>query len=131
MIAVDTNVLLRFITNDDRTQADRAQDVPRGGAVMIARTVLLEAEGVLRKSRYRCSRCQVATAFRKLLRLPGVRVDDPPAVARALDWFESGLGFADALHLASSRTATEFVAFDQTFARRAARLRNKPPVRHS
>lgn len=130
MIAVDTNVVLRFVTNDDQAQADRATEVFEGGAVLVTRTVLLEAEWVLRTSHYRFGRERIASILRKLLGLPGLTVDDPPAVARALDWYEAGLDFADALHLASSGAATEFATFDRKLARRAARLGAKPTVRN-
>lgn len=129
MIAVDTNVVLRFVTNDDQAQADRATEVFEGGSVLVTRTVLLETEWVLRTSHYRFGRGRIASILRKLLGLPGLIVDDPPAVARALDWYEGGLDFADALHLASSAAAAEFVTFDRKLARRAARLGAKPPVR--
>jgi len=44
---------------------------------------------------------------------------DEPAVARALDWFKGGLDFADALHLASARNATQFATFDRKLAKQA------------
>lgn len=130
MIAVDTNVIVRLVTDDDPAQADRAEKVFRQrGPVLLTRTVLLEAEWVLRTSAYRLPRDRILSIFRKLLGFPGLVVDDRPAVVRALAWFEAGLDFADALHLASSAAATEFVTFDQKLARRAARLATEPAVR--
>lgn len=50
-------------------------------------------------------------------------LEDPLTVARALDWFEASLDFADALHLAASRYTAGFVSFDQRLIKRAARLK--------
>jgi predicted nucleic acid-binding protein len=40
-------------------------------------------------------------------------------VAKALNWFEQGLDFADALHLASAGNAKQFATFDRKLARQA------------
>ena len=50
MIAVDTNVLIRLVVADHAAQAARAAAVFRSGPVFIAKSVLLEAEWVLRYS---------------------------------------------------------------------------------
>jgi predicted nucleic-acid-binding protein len=97
--------------------------------VLLTTTVLLETEWVLR-SRHGASRQSILAGLRLLIGLDRLTLEQPLVVMRAIDWFKAGLDFADALHLASSRTAAEFVTFDQTFARRAARLGSKPPVRH-
>ena len=59
MIAVDTNVLVRFLVRDDAKQAGRAASLIRANAVWISKTVLLETECVLRSlyaSRRECGR---------------------------------------------------------------------------
>lgn len=56
-------------------------------------------------------------------------VDQADRVARALDWLEAGLDFADALHLAASAEGDTFVTFDQGLLRRTARLGVTIPVR--
>jgi len=48
MIAVDTNVLVRFLVRDDRKQAARAAALLRSSSVWISKNVLLETEWVLR-----------------------------------------------------------------------------------
>jgi predicted nucleic-acid-binding protein len=125
MIAVDTNVVVRFLAEDDKKQADRAQSVLRGGAVLLPKTVLLETEWVLRGA-YGIAGADIAAAFRRLLGLAGVAAEDAPAVARALDWYEGGLDFADALHLASSDRAGRFATFDRALIRRVKRLAQAP-----
>jgi predicted nucleic-acid-binding protein len=79
---------------------------------------VLETEWVLR-SVYRFERSRIADGIMRLLGLPGIEFEDRPAVARALRWFEEGLDFADALHLASSGRADAFATFDAALRRKA------------
>ena len=118
MIAVDTNVLVRFLARDDARQAARAEELLRANEVWISKTVLLETEWVLR-SLYRIPPQTLAEALGALLGLGSVVVEDELAVAKALEWFGKGLDFADAMHLASAGNARRFATFDRKFARQA------------
>lgn len=129
MIAVDTNVLLRFLTRDDEDQAARARQLLADEMVFVPATVLLEAAWVLHSS-YGYDRRAIAEALHAVLSVPSVEVEEPVQTRKALDWFAAGLDFADALHLASSGAATEFATFDRRFVQRATKLGTKPPVRH-
>ena len=120
MIAIDTNVVVRLLTNDDPAQAARAADLLARERVLVPKTVLLETEWVLRYS-YELPSSAVLVAFRKLLGLPQVAAEDATAIARALELYEGGMDFADALHLASARDATAFATFDTRLAKRAGR----------
>lgn len=120
MIAVDTNVLVRFITNDDAAQAKRARLLIEAGPVFVAKTVLLELEWVLRGA-YGLDRPTILKAVRGLLGLPALTAEDELNVARAVEWYEAGLDFADALHLASSGQQRAFATFDQSMRKRASR----------
>lgn len=120
MIAIDTNVVVRLLTNDDPAQAARAADLLARERVFVPKTVLLETEWVLRYS-YELPQPVVLAAFRKLLGLPQVAAEDATAIARALELYEGGMDFADALHLASARGATAFATFDTRLAKRAGR----------
>ncbi len=65
-----------------------------------------------------------------LIALPGVTVEDHDAVEIALGYCRRGVDFADALHLAASRTCTELLTFDDRgYARRSAKLGLKLPVK--
>jgi predicted nucleic-acid-binding protein len=121
MVAVDTNVLVRFLVRDDPKQAARAASLIRDNSVWISKTVLLETEWVLR-SLYKFSPEAVATALRALAGLQNVVIEDEPAVAKALDWSKGGLDFADALHLASAAKAEQFATFDRKLVKRAQPL---------
>ena len=121
MIALDTNVVVRFLVNDDRAQGRRARDLIARGSVFVGATVLLETEWVLR-SAYGFPTTEIGRFFRALLGLPAIATDDPERIARALDGYDAGLDFADALHLAFAGSAGSFATFDRRLARRAARL---------
>lgn len=121
MIAVDTNVLVRLVTQDDAAQARRAAEVLRRQPVYVAKTVLLEMEWVLRHA-YGLQRTAILKAFEGILGLPNVESEDSMSVYRAIHWYEHGLDFADALHLASSHRARQFFTFDTKLARKAAKI---------
>ena len=73
MRAIDTNVVVRFLTNDDPHQGGVARAVIEDGDVFIPTTVLLETEWVLR-SAYDFTAKQIVRALRGLAGLPGVTV---------------------------------------------------------
>ena len=121
MLAVDTNVIVRIVTNDDPEQAQRAVALFERERIFIAKTVLLEVEWVLRFS-YHLPRGIIAPTLRKVVGLQQVEVENPDEIFIALDGYEQGLDFADALHLASSGRAEGFATFDQKMAKRASQF---------
>jgi predicted nucleic-acid-binding protein len=120
VVAVDTNVLVRLVTADNAAQTARAAAVFRSGPVFIAKSVLLEAEWVLRYS-YELGAEAILRSLRAVLGLENVSVEDPATTTAALRLLERGLDFADALHIASSAHAERFVTFDAKFVKRARR----------
>lgn len=127
MIGLDTNVVVRILTRDDAEQAERAAQVFASGALWLAKTVLVESEWVLR-SAYSLPRETILDAFRSLIGYPPLEIEDRRVVLRALLWYEKGLGFADALHLASLRPGARFATLDEGLARRAGDLDGTPAV---
>ena len=117
MRAVDTNVIVRFLTADEPAQARAARRAVETGDLFIATTVVLETEWVLR-SGYGFTPDVIATGLRGLGGLAGITFEEPAIVAQALDWMTQGLDFADALHLAKSSHCTAFVSFDRKLAGR-------------
>jgi len=120
MIAVDTNVLVRLLTGDDREQSAAARSLFAAQQIWIAKTVLLETGWVL-GSLYGFEASAIREAFTKLLGLRNVRVEDEPSVAAALALTMHGIELADAMHLSSRPHSTAFFSFDQSFVRRAKR----------
>ena len=118
MIAVDTNLLVRILTNDDPMQARRAVKILKSDDIFIPKTVLLETEWVLRYA-YEIGRSKIIIGFQKLIGLPNVSVEDPDSIYQAISWYENKFDFADALHLASSRRCVSFATFDGSFIKKA------------
>jgi predicted nucleic-acid-binding protein len=121
MRAIDTNIIVRYLTGDDPKQAVKVRAVIGYEPVFVPRTVLLEAEWVLRGV-YELPTAQVISGLRALAGLPGVTVEDAPMAAKAMEWAEAGMDFADALHLASALDCSGFLTFDRRFARTATRI---------
>ena len=120
MIAIDTNVVVRYLTGDHPTQSAKARALVDKNPVFVPVTVTLESEWVLR-SAYGYERVDVAHALRAFAGLPNVTMAQAPVIAAALDLFESGMDFADALHLRLSAECERFVTFDAKFVKTARR----------
>ena len=134
MIGLDTNVLARYYVDDaaDKEAARQRMAAKRliesGRALMVATTVLLEFEWVLR-GYYEFSRKQIAAAFEHLLALPHVSVQNDTAVRAALVSYGEGFDFADALHHASYAECESVATFDDKgFARKANKRAMLPRV---
>jgi predicted nucleic-acid-binding protein len=121
MLAADTNVVVRLIVADDVTQTRKVRRLFEQNEIFISATVLVETEWVLRGV-YRLERSVVLAALRGLAGLPSVRLEEGDRVAQAMDWFERGMDFADALHVTAAVRAEAFVTFDQKLAASARRL---------
>jgi predicted nucleic-acid-binding protein len=117
MIAVDTNVVVRFLLIDDPRQSAQAHDVFAAERVFIPDTVILETVWVLDFS-YKLDKATIAAGLRRLFGLANVHLRDGAQMALALEWYENGLDFADALHLAQSAHCTRMLTFDRRFAAR-------------
>ncbi len=115
MRAVDTNVVLRFIAEDDPAQTPVALDV-FSTSVYLSLGVLMEAEWVLR-SRYRWSRTRIVEALDMLVQLETVVVDEPGLVRWSLARYAAGGDLPDMLHLVAARNATMFLTFDKQIDR--------------
>ena len=126
MIAVDTNVLARYLLNDEPKQARAAAALLASDSIVVPPTVLLELVWVLRVND--CDREAIIRGLRHLLGLPNLSPLQPEAVLRALSWFEAGMDFSDALHLALSSSAETMYTFDRDFVAHAKRVGLTPVV---
>jgi len=118
MLAIDTNLIVRYLTNDHPRQSVRARDLIDGRPVFVAVTVVLEVEWVLRNA-YGYSAADVARALRGFAGLPTVTVEADGVVAVALALAENGMDFADALHLGKSNHCEGLATFDRRFVKAA------------
>lgn len=119
MIALDTNVLVRLLVNDNPVQGQIARDlVKHPDGIFIGKTVLLELEWVLRQV-YQIDKKTLAAGLTKLLGLPNATIEGVAQIAQAMRDFSRGMDFADALHLASTHIEMLTYTFDKKFAKLA------------
>ena len=123
MIAVDTNVLVRYLVRDILEQAEAARDLLEGltpeAPGFISREVTIETVWVLERS-YRFSREQIAEILVELTDVDNLIFEDGDDVARAaLRFRQGGPDFADLMILAAAERvgARPLYTFDRTLAR--------------
>jgi predicted nucleic acid-binding protein len=121
MLAIDTNLIVRYLTADHPEQSARAKVLIDNEDVFICTTVLLETEWVLR-SVYGYAPAPLAAALEAFAGLSSVTLEDPALAAKALNWMTNGMDFADALHLAKAAGCDAFISFDRRFAETANTL---------
>ncbi len=118
MKAIDTNIVVRFLTGEDHPQTDIARKVVATETVFVTTTVVLETAWVLR-SVYGFGREDVTRAIRAFAGLPKVELEDPERIVLALENADKGMDFADALHLGAADHCEAFLTFDRKFIRAA------------
>lgn len=100
MIGLDTNIIVRFVVEDDDEQTERAarlirEAVEQGEPLFVSEIVLCELIWVLARV-YRLSKKEQIKTLRALLQARELRVRDRERARRAIDAFASGKGaFAD------------------------------------
>ncbi len=131
MNALDTNVLARFFINDE-DDSEAAKQRPAAIAalsctVFVPVSVILEFEWVMRGF-YELARKDILRVFESLCGLENVQVEDRGIVLTALNAYQQGLDFADALHLARADFCSTFLSFDQRLKKRANAAGLSPAV---
>ena len=119
MQGVDTNVLVRYLTQDDVAQAAKAtQFIESGEAKLINPIVLVELLWVL-SSGYKLSRDEIATVMADIAANGYFRFAQNSAVRSAISRFAAGFDLPDSLIVAmnSADGATETFTFDKKAAR--------------
>ena len=115
MRAIDTNVLVRYLTGDHPEQSRKARALIDEGDIFVGTAVFLECEWVLR-SAYGFAPSAICKALRAFAGLSGIILENPGLLAEALDHAEAGMDFADALHLGASAHCESLLTFDRKFA---------------
>lgn len=127
MISLDTNILARYFLNDDPKQAKSATALlSKKQDYTAPPTVILELVGVLRANG--CEREEILKALKLLLGLPNFKPKQFEALCYAVHWYEQGIDFADALHLALSAGDQAFCTFDKALAKSSAKIGTMPTV---
>jgi len=124
MIALDTNVLVRFLTQDDPDQGRMATDLIGGLTEQkpgfVSREVLVELVWVLERS-YRYERAEIARSLEGLLSASELEIEEGDSVGAILQFYDGkGFGFSDLMIRQAARRAGADVV--KTFDRKAARL---------
>lgn len=144
MIGLDTNVLVRYLTQDDAVQFQEASDLLIGlekehRSAYLSTVTLCEIVWALARA-YRIERTQIVGMFEKLLDTSLFVIEDKDAVRTAVDLYRAGTGdFADYLVGVRSRNAgcTVMATFDAALhahsdlfsAPAAAQRKGKPTAR--
>jgi predicted nucleic-acid-binding protein len=119
MRAVDTNVLVRLVTRDDRKQVAAAESFVSKGA-WVSTLVLTEATWVL-AAVYDLSHAEIATAIDMLLHHRDLTIQESDSVVAALEQYRNrpALGFSDCLILETARKAGHLPlgTFDRNLAK--------------
>lgn len=123
MIGIDTNVLVRYIAQDDRAQSARAtafieRECSAATPGFVGLVVLAEVVWVS-ESLYAAGRQEVSDIVRRILSIKQLVVQEAETAWRALRLFESGKAdFADCLVACSALAAgcESVVTFDKQAA---------------
>ena len=95
MVSADTNVIVRLLVGDDKSQSEKAKRLFEEEKIFIATTVVLECEWVLRYA-YHFEPIRIADAFQALFGLPNVTLQEQAVVADAIgDWHQQGNGLCE------------------------------------
>jgi predicted nucleic-acid-binding protein len=100
MIALDTNVLVRFLVEDDAAQLARARRllqkaVKSNTFCYVSDVVMCEVVWVLERS-YKLRRAEIGQVLGRLLRAGNLTFSSSEKLARALEAYDAGRGdFAD------------------------------------
>lgn len=121
MVAVDTNVVVRLLTQDDEQQYNDSFKLFQEQDIFMPDTVILETEWVLRFA-YNFKPDEICKAFRNLFGLPNVQLTNGSLMGQVLQWHEHGLDFADVLHLAQCQECSAIYTFDSKFVKKAKEL---------
>ncbi len=122
MIAIDTNVLVRFLVGDDQDQVKSAGEFldtlePRDPG-LVCREVLIELVWVLERT-YGFGHSQIADAVEELIDSSEIVFEDVDRVRNALrEYRSSGFDFSDLMirSIATELGASHVVTFDRKFA---------------
>ncbi len=123
MIAIDTNVLVRYLVRDDLSQAEAARALLEGLAAdrlgYICREVAIETVWVLERV-YKFTRVQIADVLIEMTATSGLMLESADDVVHAaIAYREGGADFSDLMILAAAgrQEALPLYTFDRKLAR--------------
>lgn len=131
---VDTNLFIRYLTNDDPALADRVEqllDDAANGSVQLVTTELVMAESVwVLESSYHLNHVQIAPLLRGILATPGMEVINGDLVGKALVMYElQNIDFVDAYiaALMEKQGIKDIYSYDRKHLSRVKTIHRKEP----
>jgi predicted nucleic-acid-binding protein len=131
---VDTNLFIRYLTNDDPKLADRVEqllDDAATGSAQLVTTELVMAESVwVLESSYRLTHAKIAPLIRGILATPGLEVINGDLVGKALVMYElQNLDFVDAYiaALMEKQGIKDIYSYDRKHLSRVKTIQRKEP----
>ncbi|OQW78342.1 MAG: hypothetical protein BVN33_00335 [Proteobacteria bacterium ST_bin13] len=118
MKAIDTNVVLRIIANDDPVQSPIAVALVEHQCVFVSLSVAMEVEWVLR-SAYRWPSAAISNAMTAFAALDNVRMEEAERLGWAIERFRQGADLADMVHIIAARDMDGFISFERKLAEEA------------
>jgi predicted nucleic-acid-binding protein len=112
MAALDTNILVRYLVEDDAQQLAAAKKLIRaalraGETLFVPITVMLELEWVLRAN-FKFDKAQVTATLASLLATAELSFESESAAEVALALYKKGMAdFSDCVHIALAHIAGE------------------------
>ncbi len=129
MIALDTNVLVRFITRDDPRQAAQVERFLRASneEFFVSIPVLLELVWLLDRH-FGYTRSEIAQVLRAFYERKDFVFENESHVMAAVAAFESGADFADHLIVEAARAAgcSKLLTLDEALVGRHRAFATKP-----
>lgn len=133
-VFVDTNLFIRYLTNDDPVKADRVEmllEEAKAGKVLLVTVEMVLAETVwVLESGYDLPRARIAHLVRAILATPGIDVVNGALVLRALELYETAkIDFVDGYIAAvmERRGIREIFSFDKKHLSRLSSLERREP----
>jgi predicted nucleic-acid-binding protein len=127
-VALDTNILVRYLVWDEATQSSRAADLIESAETLVLSTIVLcETVWVLRRA-YKFQPSDIVGVLRDLTTMPSVEIDRP-VVEAGIGLLMAGGDFADGVILAEAeRAKADYLAsFDEKLASLSSKVRLMPP----
>ncbi|MEQ1838785.1 MAG: type II toxin-antitoxin system VapC family toxin [Verrucomicrobiales bacterium] len=129
MTALDTNIIVRFLVQDDEAQFQKVLRLLSGkrSAFFVCDLVLVETDWVLR-SLYDWTHAEVADAFARLTTIHNLTFENEARLRASLKGLREGADLADELIVRTSADngASAFSTFDKDIVRRHKPFASSP-----
>ena len=124
MIALDTNILVRMLVEDDPDQAEKVQKTIRWAEkqavkLLVLSEVTIETVWVL-ESVYQCTREEIVRFLKKIIDTDTFVFPDFSVIMNAIDFYKTKGDFADFIIVGQSRVqqAEQMLSFDKKLQKR-------------